>query len=300
MSDRNLGLLLAISSAFGYGLLPVVTKGIYQNSDLEALDLATWRFIFTVPLIWIWVRARGIHARKDLPLSEIIRFFGLGIVFSFAALSAFFALNYIPASLYVSILYTYPGIIAIVLWLRGKAMPPMAWFALALTIIGVFLMIDDWAIFQSADFIGVAAAFFNAIIVVISFLLNERLMQGRSVIRSSALITTGALLVFLLISLFRDLSIPQNLQTWLYILFLALCCTVFPVVTINLAIQKIGSSSAAIVSSIEPFFGIILAVIFLSETILPLQWLGALLIICSIYILHRSNKPIPIERIFES
>jgi len=137
-------------------------------------------------------------------------------------------------------------------------------------------------------------ALVNALVVAIMVILSSRLLRGHTELaRASAWSVTGACLVFLALALVRPLGAPTQPTEWLVLLAMASFSTVFPIFFLNAGIQKLGPTKASIMGTIEPVFTTILAVLFLGETLQPIQLLGGLLILVSLILLQVRRNPQP-------
>ena len=286
--DQRDGLLLILLSACGYAFMPTLVKTIYAHSTFEAMDVALWRFIFATPLIWLLVTIRSqSHAPKSKEKMPIKKALMLGFIFSFAALTAFLGLERLPASTYVVLFYTYPAMVVILSSFLGEPIRRIAWIALGMALFGVMLTVPDFTSAGGIDMLGVAFSLFNAGVVAIYYLVSKRIFVNVSdVFRASAYTVTGAFCTLLLLIPLRGIQIPNNIETWLSLIVIASFCTVMPVFSVNLGIQKIGASQASLISTAEPVLSMVVAVILLAEIILPIQWLGAVLIIASVILLQ--------------
>lgn len=274
-TTQRVGFFIVLLSAVGYAFLPIIGKNIYAVSDLQPLDVATWRFIFATPLVWflLMLRDQFMTPHKErLPRPRLML---TGVIFAVAALSAFSGLQYLDASVYVVIFFSYPAMIALIFLMLGKPLPLPAWLALGLSLVGLLLTLPRGITLDSEAGLGVVIALANALFVAIYFVVYSHITRGyQSSARASAYVISGAFLVFMLGLPFIDLQIPQNAATWLNLLFLAGFTTAMPIITLNIGIKMIGAAQSAIVSSIEPALAMVLAMILLGETISPLQWLG--------------------------
>jgi drug/metabolite transporter (DMT)-like permease len=294
-SERRMGLFWVILAASGYAFLPIFTRYIYDNSNLQPTDIAIWRFIFATPMIWfvIWLNEnRGAKASYsgDSP-SQIIRLMSLGILYAGAALAAFFGLQYIPASIFGIIFYTFPAFVALIAVFMGQPLALAAWLALGLTLVGVMLTVPDLSIGGQNTLLGVMIAILNALFVAIYFTLVSKLMKKTSsVMRGSAYVITGTLVVLLLAIPFFGFRVPGNPTTWLHVLGLATVSTAMPITVINLGIHKIGAAQASIISTFEPVLTMLLALFLLGESILPIQWIGAAFIIGGVIFLETRSQ----------
>ncbi len=287
-NDQRAGFFWIILAATGYAFMPTLVKIVYANSTFEPMDIALWRFIFAVPVIWILVTLRqqtsSAKQKEHLPLPQIMV---LGFIFAFAALTAFFGLERLPASTYVVLFYTYPAMVVVMSFFLGEKIQRIAWIALVMALIGVALTVPDFSTEGAGDLIGVGFALANAGVVALYYIVSKRVMSGMDdVFRGTAFLMIGTLCTLLVVIPFRGMQIPDNLTTWLSMLAIAIFCTVMPVFGVNLGIQKIGASQASLVSTAEPVLSMIAAMILLGEVILPIQWGGALLIISSVVLLQ--------------
>lgn len=141
MSKREReGLLWILVAAAGFAFMPTIVKTVYSHSNLEPLDLAVWRFLLAVPLMWILI---GLRNRSQAPargkgISPLGAIF-IGALFAAAVICAFFALQRLPGSTYVVLFFTYPAMIVLMSSFLGEAISPRGWVALALALVGVGL-----------------------------------------------------------------------------------------------------------------------------------------------------------------
>ena len=289
MSKREReGFLWILLAAAGFAFIPTIVKTVYSNSNFEPLDLALWRFIVAVPLMWLLVkikdRSRELGGGRSINVRHTLI---MGVIFAIAVISAFFALQRLPASTYIVLFYTYPALVVVFSMLLGEVIRPRAWLALALAMIGVGLTVPDFATPGAGDLLGVALALGNSAIVAVYYLMARRVLTGvEDVSRASAYIMIGTLMILLLFVPARGLQLPQNAATVFGIIAIATLGTVLPVFATNLAIQRIGPARASLAGTVEPVLSMIVAMLLLGEVILGVQWLGATLIVISVIILQ--------------
>ncbi|RMG90036.1 MAG: DMT family transporter [Chloroflexi bacterium] len=292
--DQRDGILLILLASLGYGLLPVLGKSLTRVPELDPIDIVVWRFIFATPIIWLGMTIfRAPTSPKPLPRGKLLL---LGVFFSLAPLTAFFGFDTaLPASTYTVLFFSYPAFVALFSMLTGERPTMVIWGALALTTLGVILTVPDFANIDGAGidnlqqslWLGIGLAIANAVVVAIYFILIGRLLRGYQVVaRASVWTISGTLLVALGLALVRGLRTPPDIMTWANLVLLGGFCTAMPILFTMLGIQKLGAARAAIVSTIEPFLAIILAMMILGEIFAPIQWLGGTFIIISILILE--------------
>lgn len=290
MLDRQrLGMLLILISASGGAFIPIFIRTVYEHAPgLRPTDMAVWRFLLSTPQIWIiaylyqFKKPTQIQ-QPPMPISHLLL---VGASFAGAVLSAMISLRYIAASLYVVLLYTYPAIIALISLFLGQRLGRRAWLAISMTLIGIIFTVPDYSSITDSSFFGVLMALGAAFMAALYFVLVGRLVQGTEMIRSSAWIFTGTLLALLCLVPFYGLQVPPNWQAWGGLWGISVIGTALPLIFLNIGIQAVGAPRASIIGTIEPVLAMVLAVPLLGETILMLQWLGALLIISAVIILE--------------
>src|SRR5664279_2392699 len=108
---RRDGIIWIALSVFGYSCLPVFTKNLYARG-VAPLDIAVWRYLFTVPVFWLIVFARGKRPAAAKPLPRL-RVMLMGMLLGFAALAAFFGLQDLPSGTFSVLFYAYPAMVAL-------------------------------------------------------------------------------------------------------------------------------------------------------------------------------------------
>lgn len=286
--DQRDGLIWILLASLGFAFMPTLVKTIYANSTFEPMDVALWRFIFAVPLIWTLLAIRNkVKPNKQKSKVSIKNMMMLGFIFSFAALTAFFGLERLPASIFIVLFYTYPTMVVVLSFFLGEAIQRVAWVALAMTLFGIVLTVPNFTIEGAIDLVGVAFAFANAAIVAIYYLVSKRVLADvNDVFDASAYILIGTLYTLLLLIPIRGIQMPNNIETLFSLTAIASFCTVLPTFGVNHGIQKIGASQASLISTAEPVMSMVVAMVLLGEIILPIQWLGAAFIIASVILLQ--------------
>ena len=282
------GLLWIMLAAAGFSVMPTLVKLTYLHSTFEPMDIAIWRFALAAPIMWALVLLNGRSAGKDFGQSlPTARLLVIGGVISAAVLAAFFALDRLPASTYIVLLYSYPAMVALLSRLLGDEIRRRTWLALGMALIGIVLTVPNLSTASDADALGVGLALLNAGIIAIYYLLTRRALDGVvDVSRASAVMMIGALVIMLLLIPLRGLQFPQTPQTILLLIGIGIFGTVLPVFGVNIAVQRIGAAQASLVSTVEPIMSMVISMLILGEMIFALQWLGAVLIVGSVIALQ--------------
>jgi len=91
------------------------------------------------------------------------------------------------------------------------------------------------------------------------------------------------------IALFQGPSFPTTALGWGAIVSIALISTVLAIVTFFAGLERVGPTNASTLSTFEPLVTVLLAMLFLHETIVPLQIIGGGLILAAVILLARSE-----------
>lgn len=269
------GAALVALSALGYATNPIFGKFAYAGGA-NAITLGAIRFTTAAVALWAFLavtgKLRGLAWAMRL---QLIALGGLGI--AMVALLYFTALEHIGASLATGLFYTYPAMVVAVGLFRGDGLSRTGAMGLMLTLVGTWLLLGadlggfTW---QGALLILAAAVLYTAYIMV-----SDRLARGVSATVASAHMTAGAAAVYLTLALVTGQRFPTGGQPYLAGMGLALCSTVIALITFFAGLPRVGPARASIISTLEPVFTTLMAVLLLSERLNMLQTFGLGLVV---------------------
>lgn len=289
---KKLGIIQVIFSGICFGFLGFFGKKafLYQIKPGELLAL---RYSLAAFLLFFYLL---ITNRKSMLLNfkDTIISICLGI-FGYALFSSlfFYALTGLSASLTVLLLYTYPIMVAILSkFILKETLTPQKIISILLVSIGMYFLVSgEWKIDGINYFLsGIGAAFFYSLYIIYSRKYLERVAP----FTSSFYVQIGAGLVLSLInfhSIQRPIEILNN--HFIFILLMAFICSFLAMSLFLSGLQKITSTETSILSTTEPISGIIIANLFLGESMSMLQAFGSVLIIIGLIIIgfgQRSQK----------
>lgn len=284
---RSGGIALCLLSAAGFGLMAIFAKEAYA-AGLGVTALLAARFVLAALLFWAIVAVRA-RLRGGLPRMRrraVLACLGLGgIGYAVQAGLFFSALEHIDASLASLLLYTYPALVFCgAVALRREHVTRAKGLALALASAGAALVLLGGGT-RGLEATGVALALGAGTAYAIYILVAESVVRRIDPLLLSALIATGAAFTLLAAGAAGD-ALQFTAQGWLWIVALATLCTVLPIVTFMLGMQRVGSSTASIVSTFEPVVTVGLAVALYGESLGPLQVLGGVLVLAAVIALQ--------------
>jgi drug/metabolite transporter (DMT)-like permease len=292
-----------VVSAFCYSLFPVFTKTSLEEG-LSPTDLLFWRFVIAAPVAWLLLGVRAARGGPDWRAAPARMMLALGFVFGLMAYLAFAGLDHLPAALYTVIIYTYPAMVAIGSWLIGRPAPKALWGALVVTMFGISLTVPEvFAGSGGADTIGLWLTLMNAALYAV-YLLVSGSLSGRAVlsgvafdgIAASTWSMTGSLVYALVTVAFVGLTMPQSFGAVVGLVGLALISTVAAGWTLMVGLSKLGAARAALLATIEPVLTLTWAVVLLGETLVPIQILGAIIVVIGVIWTQQTSAGAPPRR----
>jgi len=315
-SGEALGVLLVVISAAGYGSGALFVQPLYA-AGLEPLPVLFWRFCTAALFSWGFLLASGRErvSLRSLSRRRIAVLLLLGSLFVGNSYSYIASLQVVPITLSSIITYIYPAIVAVlatrlVRRLEGRR----AWVALGISIVGVSLALGGIPQGELPPLWGLALAFANPVIYAFWIVLASRLAGDRpagkraagsttassteridippadaeivaatpdagpaSAIMISTTATVYGALVLVSGGSIAPIDVPVG--SWLPILGLGLVATTVAMRTMYAGMRRIGGARTALISTVEPVYTIVLAMLLFGERLAPMQIVGGAMVI---------------------
>jgi drug/metabolite transporter (DMT)-like permease len=273
----------------------IVVKLAYRHG-VDAATLIALRMLFSAPC---FVVAYRWSSRGKLPLTSTdhLRLIAIGLVGYYAASYLdFLGLQFVTAGLERLILYLNPTIVLLLsaVFLQRKLTRTDA-LALLLAYGGIVAVFWHDVSFEGDGIaLGAALVFASAISYAVYLVMAAALVKRLGAIRLTSyamLVSTVAVSAqFIVLNPVSALAQPAAVY-WLSV-FNGLFCTVLPVFAIMLAVERIGAGHASLASMIGPVSTILLAWLFLGESISGWQIVGTTLVLAGIGVLSQ-ERPAP-------
>jgi drug/metabolite transporter (DMT)-like permease len=165
-------------------------------------------------------------------------------------------------------------------------------WALGLALAGIGLVLSG-ATTGRFDALGAVLAFGAAVTYTGYILVGDRVAAEVPPLGLAALVCIGAFCTFLLIATVRgrtDLGFAA--EGWLWLGALALVSTVGAILLFFAGLARVGPSTAAILSTLEPVVTVAGAAMVFGETLTPVQWLGGSLVLVTVLIVQWPTRPL--------
>src|SRR6266487_1505781 len=284
-TNRRLGMILIITSAASFGVMPIFARLAY-NAGADPITVLFLRFaIATVAMNLIMVVSR-IQYPRGLILLELILLGAIAYVVE--SLAYFLALKLASAGLVALMLYIYPALVtALAAIFLKEHLTRVKIIALFLALSGTALTLR---ISSGGSMLGILLGIAAAVDYAIYILLGSRIVRRSGPLSSTTVIITSTAGVYAGIVAFRGTTYPTTSTGWIAIIAIALISTVLAFVTFFAGLKRIGPTSTSTLSTFEPIVAVVLAAIVLGETISPIQILGGILILAAVVLLATSDK----------
>ena len=203
------------------------------------------------------------------------------------------ALDWLPAASLGFLFYTYPAWVAIFAALAGlERLTPTRIAALGLALFGITLMVGaPWDL--ALPWPGVWRALLSAVIYALYIPLLHKLRGPLDPATASAFLIGGAAVIFLIAAARGDGAVAGMVGplAWSYAAVLAVYSTVISFLTFLRGLEVLGAVRAAILSTTEPLFTAVLALLVLRQPLGLPTLLGGACIVAAILVLERATPP---------
>jgi drug/metabolite transporter (DMT)-like permease len=283
VSPRLLGTVLALVSAAGFGIMPVLTKVAYDDGTSVAGLLAV-RFLLASLVLLALARWRG----EALPRGrQALQLFLLGAVgYVIESACYFAALTRISAGLTALLLYAYPALVVLLAAVVTRRRPSrVATTCVLVATVGTALTIGPVA---GGQWTGVLLGLSAAVSYATYILVSSRAVVGVGPFATSAVVMGGAGLVYGGYALSTRAALPSTTGAWWAVLGVALLGTVVAVAAFFWALDLLGPADTAVISTFEPVVSVVAAAVFLSESLTAVQVIGGALVLSAVAVLARS------------
>ncbi|RDU37852.1 EamA/RhaT family transporter [Neobacillus piezotolerans] len=279
----NKGILFVLLGAGCFGFTPIFAElGFGYGYSLGQINIVQMAISFL--LLWSFTLIKrssfkGLNKKNILQLMMTGCFIGLTSIFYYGAM------QYLPASLAIILMFQFVWIGIILEWIFSKIKPaPVTILSIVIILIGVFfasnIMNGEIQGLPFKGFLfGILSAFTYAGFIFFS---GKIAVNVDSWTRTSLMATGSALLVFVVFMREIPTVVPLDGHLLMASAGASLFGAVIPPLFFAVGAPLVPGGIANILTSIELPVAIVSASLILSEAITPLQWLGTAIILAAI------------------
>lgn len=287
---KNIGILVVFLATVFLSTKSIWAKLIYLDS-LSPLNVLVCRAVLSSPFFLIpMIRFDWNSVNK----SKVFKysFFG-AILYLSSSIADFIGLLYISASLERAVLFTFP----IYVFLLSSDLSRITFSKVVLivsTVLGLAIMFNPTVDNHLTDtLIGISLVLLSAIFWALFIIYSKRAVSNISptIFTSTYMCITTVLLLLGFIIDSKNFTTFSTLQThtMIYLVFLAIFCSIIPSYLMSFGLKRINASLAAVISAMGPIVTLALDVVILNHNLALNEIIGAIIVTACVTCLTRLN-----------
>lgn len=287
---KNIGILVVFLATVFLSTKSIWAKLIYLDS-LSPLNVLVCRAVLSLPFFLIpMIRFDWNSVNK----SKVFKysFFG-AILYLSSSIADFIGLLYISASLERAVLFTFP----IYVFLLSSDLSRITFSKVVLivsTVLGLAIMFNPTVDNHLIDtLIGISLVLLSAVFWALFIIYSKRAVSNISptIFTSTYMCITTVLLLLGFIIDSKNFTTFSTLQThtMIYLVFLAIFCSIIPSYLMSFGLKRINASLAAVISAMGPIVTLGLDVVILNHNLALNEIIGAIIVTACVTCLTRLN-----------
>lgn len=281
--QRILGILLVAVSAAAFGTLAIFGRYAYA-AGMDAITILFLRFSLAAVVLLVLLIARREPLPRGRPLVPLVGMGAIGYVGQ--AFCYLTALNYASSGLVALLLYLYPAFVTVLsVVVLHERMTRLKLLALLLAVVGTGLTIGP----AGGQLLGIVLALGAAGIYSIYIIVGAQVMKQVSAVQSSTVIMASGGAMAGVLLLINGPHWPATAAGWWAVAGIVLVATVLPAITFLIGLRRIGPTTAAMISTLEPVVTVLLAAWLEQQWLQPLTLIGGCFILGAVLLLTQSE-----------
>ncbi|HYE82857.1 MAG TPA: EamA family transporter [Clostridia bacterium] len=287
--NRVPGIIYAISSAVAFGFVPVFAVIAYSGGTNAVTAVFLRFFLASVILLGI-LRYRKVKLAVSKKVFWRLAYLSI-VGYAATCVTLFISYNYISIGLATILHFVYPAVVTVLsFFIFKEKLRPVKIISLLLSIAGVYILAGSGD--ASVSMGGVVLALVSGILYSIYTIELGReeikTMDGLLLTFYVSLLSSASILLYGAAT--KNLMFSLQLSGLLAVLGLAVVCTVFGILVYCKAVQAIGPSDTAILSTFEPVTGVIMGIVMFGEKLDLTTAIGSSFIIISVLLFSYNRK----------
>ena len=286
---KNIGIFVVFLATVFLSTKSIWAKLIYLDS-LSPLSVLAYRALLSLPFFILPI----IHFNwQSVNKKQVFKYSVGAVLYLTSSMADFIGLLYISASLERAVLFTFP----IYVFLLSSDLSRITTSKIVLiifTVLGLGIMFNPTVDSHFTNtLIGVLLVLVSAIFWALFMIYSKRVVLSISptIFTSTYMCITTVLLLFGYILNGGGFSEIVALQphTIIYLIFLAIFCSIVPSYLMSFGLKKISASLAAVISAMGPIVTLGLDVIILNHHLGLNEIIGAIIVTLCVTCLTRLN-----------
>lgn len=297
--QRFWGVILVVLGSVAFGFMGVFRR---MAPETGVFMLLACRFLLAGVVLGLMAGVRRDPWPKGRPLAMLAAMGG--VLYVIEAYTYFKAMETIPVGLVSLLLYTYPGVVAILarVFLKQR-LSGLMMGAVGLAIAGSAITVwpELAAIFgethEAVSPVGVGLGLLCSLGYSVYIIVGSRLPESLAPLPKGAIVCVAAGVVFSLLALGHHEALPATGRAWGGVVGLALVGSVLGITCVLAGLAHIGPVRAGIVATVEPVATILVGAMMLGEALSPVRLAGGAIILVAAIIgsVAAGSRPPPTE-----
>lgn len=290
LSNQLKGYLCGIVSSSTFGLIPLFVMPAL-NAGIGLNSVMLYRFGISALCLGLYLLIRRQNLRINL--KEFIVLFFLGTFYALTALFLTVSYLYIPTGVATTIHFLYPMVVsAIMIFIFKEKASSAVIFASLLALGGVFLL--SGGLDGNINLKGIALVLSTVVTYALYIVgVNKSIVSSMDGLKMTFWVLFCAAIVFILNLLIRRESFDMvpDMNIGISLFLLAIIPTLVSDFTLILSVQKIGSTTTAILGCMEPVTAVIVGTLVFHESMEFVHILGVGIILLAVtLVILKSDK----------
>jgi drug/metabolite transporter (DMT)-like permease len=273
------GATMVVVSTAAIAIVPTLARLAYDGGS-NTITVITARSIVSAAVCFLVVIL--LDRPLNIPRRSLAISLGLGLLYAVHLYALLAAVTYLPVNMVILIYFLHPVMIGLAAILAGHETASLVRLgALGGAITGLSLAVGFS--FDSLDLTGMALAFLAAALAAVVIVCSTIAMRDSDSLVVTHYMMLAAAVVLSAFSLVHGgLELPVSSGGWLGFAGVAIAYTL-GTLTFFGAIPFLGAARAAMITNLEPVLGILFAMQILGEYVSPVQGMGIIMVITSIF-----------------
>ena len=280
--QQLIGIGLVILSTVAIAVVPSLAKLAYDGGS-NTLSVITGRSIFSVLITLLLVQLLG-HP-LTIPRKPLLIGLATGTCYAIILYGYLGAVNYLPVNQVILIYFIHPLLVGfIVIFLGQEQLTFVSLGALVAALVGLCLAIGFSS--ETPNPFGLGLATIAMVVTAIVIVWNAQAMQEAPAMSVGFyMMLSAAVVLGVLFAIFGHLALPTSRPAWIGFGGVAVAATTGTLAFMS-GMAYVGATRAAMISNLEPVFGVLFAIAALGERVTLLQAFGIATVIAAIFVME--------------
>lgn len=283
------GIIYAVASAVSFGIVPVFAVIAY-NRGANAITTLFLRFLAASVILAGILLVRKTDFRISRKIAGRLAYISV-VGYAATCITLFSSYNHISIGLATTLHFVYPAIVAVMsFFIFKEKLGPIKILSLMLSIVGVYILAGskEASVSMLGAVLSLTSGVFYSIYTIELCRDDIKVMDGLLLTFYVSLFSAASILIYGAFTgeLYFNIQ-PVGLFA---ILGLAIICTVLGMLAYLVAVQIIGPSDTAILSTFEPVTGVVLGILMFGEKLSYAIAAGSIMVFISVLLFSYSDK----------